>query len=96
MVSGGKKRKVDEESRHFQRKWTEVFFFILHNEMMANDIKTTLTGRMAGLESFSIELDESIDLSDTAQLAIFIRGVDKEFTVTEELLEEFTAAKRNH
>ncbi|GBP71233.1 General transcription factor II-I repeat domain-containing protein 2 [Eumeta japonica] len=31
-------------------------------------------------------LDESIDLSDTAQLAIFIRGVDKEFTVIEELL----------
>ncbi|GBP69562.1 General transcription factor II-I repeat domain-containing protein 2 [Eumeta japonica] len=31
-------------------------------------------------------LDEITDLSDTAQLAIFIRGVDKEFTVTEELL----------
>ncbi|GBP19876.1 General transcription factor II-I repeat domain-containing protein 2A [Eumeta japonica] len=31
-------------------------------------------------------LDESTDLSDTAQLAIFIRGVDKEFTVTEKLL----------
>ncbi|XP_026331068.1 general transcription factor II-I repeat domain-containing protein 2-like, partial [Hyposmocoma kahamanoa] len=54
--------------------------------MMVNDIKTTLTDRMAGFESFSIALDESTDLSDTAQLAIFIRGVDKEFTVTEELL----------
>ncbi|XP_057660718.1 general transcription factor II-I repeat domain-containing protein 2-like [Diorhabda carinulata] len=53
---------------------------------MANDIKTTLTDRMAGFESFSIALDESTDLSDTAQLAIFIRGIDKEFTVTEELL----------
>ncbi|GBP95504.1 General transcription factor II-I repeat domain-containing protein 2B [Eumeta japonica] len=31
-------------------------------------------------------LDESTDLSDTAQLTIFIRGVGKEFTVTEELL----------
>ncbi|GBP23963.1 General transcription factor II-I repeat domain-containing protein 2A [Eumeta japonica] len=30
-------------------------------------------------------LDKSTDLSDTAQLAIFIRGVDKEFTVTKEL-----------
>ncbi|XP_057671356.1 protein FAM200A-like [Diorhabda carinulata] len=55
-------------------------------EMMANDIKTTLTHRMAGFESFSIALAESTDLSDTAQLAIFIRGIDKEFTVTEELL----------
>ncbi|GBP17294.1 General transcription factor II-I repeat domain-containing protein 2 [Eumeta japonica] len=53
--------------------------------MTANDIKTTLTDRMAGFESFSIALDESTDVSDTAQLAIFIRDVDEEFTVTEEL-----------
>ncbi|GBP38868.1 General transcription factor II-I repeat domain-containing protein 2B [Eumeta japonica] len=51
--------------------------------MMANDIKTTLTDHMTGIELFSISLDESTELSDTAQLAIFIRGVDKEFTVTE-------------
>ncbi|CAK1595820.1 unnamed protein product [Parnassius mnemosyne] len=44
-------------------------------EMMANDIKTTLTDRMAGFESFSIALEESIDLPDTAQLSIFTRGV---------------------
>ena len=36
---------------------------------------------------FSIALDESTDLSNTAQLAIFIRGVDDDFNVTEELLE---------
>ncbi|GBP43796.1 General transcription factor II-I repeat domain-containing protein 2A [Eumeta japonica] len=54
--------------------------------MMANDIKTTLIDRMAGFESFSIALDKSTDFSDTAQLAIFIRGVDKELTVTEEWL----------
>ncbi|GBP05977.1 General transcription factor II-I repeat domain-containing protein 2A [Eumeta japonica] len=54
--------------------------------MMANDIKTTLTDRMAASESFSISLDESTDLSDKAQLAIFLRGVDKEFIVTEKLL----------
>ncbi|GBP73831.1 General transcription factor II-I repeat domain-containing protein 2 [Eumeta japonica] len=41
---------------------------------------------MAGFESFSIALDESTDLSDTTQLAIFIRGVDKKFTVIEKLL----------
>ncbi|CAG9786209.1 unnamed protein product [Diatraea saccharalis] len=39
---------------------------------MANDTKTTLTDRMAGFESFIIALDESTDLSDTAQLAIFV------------------------
>ena len=41
---------------------------------------------MTDFKSFSIALDESTDLSDTAQLAIFIRSVDEEFTVTEELL----------
>ena len=30
-MSGGKKRKVDAECRQFQEKWTEEFFFILHN-----------------------------------------------------------------
>ncbi|GBP79312.1 General transcription factor II-I repeat domain-containing protein 2A [Eumeta japonica] len=67
---GGKKQKVDAEGRQFQQKWTEEFFFYLAQ----------------CFESFPIALDESTDLSDTAQLAIFIRAVDKEFTVTEELL----------
>ena len=31
-------------------------------------------------------MDESNDAGDTAQLAIFIRGIDSEFTFTEELL----------
>ncbi|GBP43614.1 hypothetical protein EVAR_32180_1 [Eumeta japonica] len=43
-------------------------------EMMANYVKTTLTDRMAGFESFFIALDKSTNLFDTAQLAIFIRG----------------------
>ncbi|GBP95139.1 General transcription factor II-I repeat domain-containing protein 2B [Eumeta japonica] len=41
---------------------------------------------MAGFESFSIALERAPICLDAAQLAIFIRGVDKEFTVTEELL----------
>ncbi|GBP61474.1 General transcription factor II-I repeat domain-containing protein 2A [Eumeta japonica] len=52
---------------------------------MANDIKTS-ADRMAGCESFFIALDENTDLSDTTRLAVFIRGVDKAFTVNEELL----------
>jgi hypothetical protein len=38
------------------------------------------------LDAFSIALDDSTDASDTAQLAIFIRGVDANFNITEELL----------
>lgn len=36
---------------------------------------------------FSIASDESTDLSDTTQLLIFMRGVDDEMNVSEELLD---------
>ena len=35
---------------------------------------------------FSVALDESTDVLDTAQLLIFIRRIDKHFCITEELL----------
>jgi len=34
----------------------------------------------------TIALDESTDVLDTAQLLIFIRGIDEHFCITEELL----------
>jgi hypothetical protein len=55
-------------------------------EMMADDIKKNLKEKFDRLEEFSIALDDSTDASDTAQLAIFIRGVDADFNITEELL----------
>ncbi|XP_031746573.1 general transcription factor II-I repeat domain-containing protein 2B-like [Xenopus tropicalis] len=36
---------------------------------------------------FSIALDESTDITDTCQLVIFVRSVDQEFHISEELLE---------
>ena len=35
---------------------------------------------------FSVALDESTDISDVAQQAIFVRGVDETLSVTEEFL----------
>jgi hypothetical protein len=55
-------------------------------EMMAADIKKSLKEKVARLEAFSVALDDSTDASDTAQLAIFIRGIDADFNITEELL----------
>ncbi|KAI3356196.1 hypothetical protein L3Q82_017178, partial [Scortum barcoo] len=37
--------------------------------------------------AFSVAIDESTDITDVAQLAIFIRGVDETLAVTEEFLE---------
>ena len=36
---------------------------------------------------YSICLDESTDVGDTAQLAIFVRCLDTDFNITEDLLE---------
>ncbi|CAN7976684.1 unnamed protein product, partial [Ixodes persulcatus] len=35
---------------------------------------------------YSLALDESTDVCDTSQVLVFIRGVDSEFNVTEELV----------
>lgn len=54
-------------------------------EDLSENIATTLRERIAKFEYCSLALDESCDISDTAQLAIFLRGVDSKFNITEEL-----------
>jgi hypothetical protein len=44
-----------------------------------------LSGYIKNFKYFSITMDESVDRYDTAQLLVFIRGVDKDFKITEEL-----------
>lgn len=53
---------------------------------MAGDIDMSLMHETAEFVFYSIALDESTDVSDTAQLAIFIRGINNNFKITEELL----------
>lgn len=55
-------------------------------EDISKNILKTLQSKIARFVFYSICIDESCDLMDTAQLCIFIRGVDCDFNVTEEFL----------
>ena len=48
---------------------------------MATNIEDTLIHRLGGCEFYSLALDESTDISDTVQLAIFVGGVTKMLVV---------------
>ncbi|CAM4583033.1 unnamed protein product [Lepidochelys kempii] len=54
---------------------------------LADNVQKQLIQMAKDFEAFSITLDESTDVSNTAQCAVFIRGVDCNLNVTEELLD---------
>ena len=51
------------------------------------NIKESLKKRLKSCEAFSLALDESTDISDTAKLVIFIRAVTADFDIAEEFLD---------
>ena len=55
-------------------------------EELGQILRDQLDEKIKSFVSFSLALDESTDVIDTAQLAVFIRGVDRSFEVTEQLL----------
>ena len=53
---------------------------------LASNIRNQLVYKAKEFNAFSIALDESTDASDTAQCAVFIRGVDCKFNISKEVL----------
>ncbi|KAG8239554.1 hypothetical protein J437_LFUL018905 [Ladona fulva] len=55
-------------------------------EAIADDMQSQLKSDVKTCELFSLQFDESMDISDTSQLAVIIRTVFNNFTVKKELL----------
>lgn len=53
---------------------------------LSTNLKQQLVGKGKDFIAYSLAVDESSDISDIAQLSIFIRGVDSSLCVTEEFL----------
>ena len=54
-------------------------------EDMAEDVRGQIAQRAGRFSAFSIACDESTDISDSAQLLVFLRGVNEDFEVCQEL-----------
>lgn len=57
---------------------------------LSTDVDRQLKDAVNKFEWFSLALDESTDVTDSAQVLMFVRGVNKDFEVTEELLDVLT------
>ena len=55
-------------------------------ENIAENLQLQLKSGMGSFEFFSLALDESYDIRDTAQLLVFHRGITQKFKITEELV----------
>ena len=54
---------------------------------LGEDIEGKLKDYLSTCDHYSLALDESTDQGDTAQWVIFIRGIDENLNVTEEILD---------
>ena len=54
---------------------------------LGDNIEGTLKDKLSACVLYTLALDESTDQSDTAQLVIFIRGIDENFNIIEEMLD---------
>lgn len=57
-----------------------------HVKLIDEDISSELNKNAESFKFYSLALDKSNDIKDTAQLLIFIRGINDRFEITEEFL----------
>jgi len=54
---------------------------------MSENVKSSQKKCFEYLQFFSIEIDQSTDTTDTAQLAVFVHGINKDFNVVEDFVQ---------
>ena len=65
-------------------------------ETLSSDVRRSLKDRCGNFELFSIALDESVDVKDTAQRAVLLRGVNSEFEILEEFARLYSIKGHHH
>ncbi|MBN3307225.1 GTD2A protein, partial [Amia calva] len=84
--SDGEFIKCPEQKTAFQHISLSNMTVTCRIEDIGSNLKSQLIERSEKLGAFSIALDESTDISDTAQLLIFIWSVVENFQISEDLL----------
>jgi len=56
-------------------------------DAVSSHLEDALAERIRKFSHYSLAIDESVDLSDTAQLVVFVRGVTEDSEVDDELLD---------
>ena len=72
--------------QEFEKISLSLWMIARRIDELAGDICDTYKDEVKNFVSWSFAIDENTDVKDVAQLAIFIKGVDKELNETEELL----------
>lgn len=74
-----------KEKLSFKKNSLFSMTIMRRTEQLSQNIQEQLQDRLKDMVAVSLDLDESKDTVDTAQLSVFIRSVGKSLNVTEDL-----------
>ncbi|GCC21862.1 hypothetical protein chiPu_0000244 [Chiloscyllium punctatum] len=85
LLDSAEQRKCPEKKEAFENVPLSQRTVTRRIGDIARKLELQLQHRAVNFDFFSLALDESCDMRDTAQLLIFVRGITTDFKVTEEL-----------